>query len=108
MRRAAREVGRRAGGLVWPRGVATTAAAESAAPAVAAAASKGPSPQNFLVYKWNPEAPGEKPHYKSYKASRGRRGQRERARRALPRVCCPRGVSGLAWALPRPPHASSG
>jgi succinate dehydrogenase (ubiquinone) iron-sulfur subunit len=51
--------------------VATSARADAAAAAPAAAAAahtKPPNVQEFKIYRWNPEAPGEKPYLKSYKA----------------------------------------
>lgn len=47
------------------------AAAAAAAPAAKPAASaKPPNVQEFKIYRWNPDKPGEKPYLQSYKARR--------------------------------------
>jgi hypothetical protein len=76
MRRAAGALARCAresAALRSARVVGTSArsdAAAAAAPAASAAATKPPNMQEFKIYRWNPDAPGEKPYLKSYKARR--------------------------------------
>ena len=76
MRRAAGALARCAresAALRSARVVGTSArsdAAAAAAPAASAAATKPPNVQEFKIYRWNPDAPGEKPYLRSYKARR--------------------------------------
>jgi len=76
MRRAAGALARAAresAALRSARVVGTSArsdAAAAAAPAASAASTKAPNVQEFKIYRWNPDAPGEKPYLKSYKARR--------------------------------------
>jgi hypothetical protein len=80
MRRAAGALARglreRSGALRATRVVATSAPADAAAAAAAAPAAapapgvKPPNLQEFKVYRWSPDVPGQKPYLKSYTARR--------------------------------------
>ncbi len=102
MRRAAGALARglreRSGALRATRVVAKSAPADAAAAAAAAPAAatapgvKPPNLQEFKVYRWSPDVPGQKPYLKSYTA----RAAACAPPAALPRLP-PRGRARTAW-----------